>query len=57
MKAIVLKGYPDKVTKKFYKKDTIVDFEKNRIKELMDKGIVEIYKEPKPKSESPEISD
>lgn len=57
MKARVLKGYPDKITKKFYVKDTIVDFDETRIKELMDKDIVEFYKEPKSKKESPETSD
>lgn len=57
MKARILKGYPDKITKKFYVKDTIVDFEEKRIQELIDKGIVELYKEPKQKKESPETSD
>ena len=57
MKARVLKGYPDKITKKFYVKDTIVDFDETRIKELMDKDIVEFYKESKSKKESPETSD
>lgn len=57
MKARVLKGYPDRITKKFYAKDTIVDFDETRIKELMDKEIVGFYKEPKPKKELPETSD
>ena len=57
MKAKVIKGYPDRITKKFYIKNTIVDFEEKRIQELVDKGIVELYKEPKVKKESPEISD
>lgn len=52
MKARVLKGYPDRITKKWYIKDEIVDFDEKRIKELSDKGIVEEYKEPKkPKQE------
>ncbi len=52
MKARVLKGYPDKITKKWYNKDEIVEFGETRIKELLDKGIVEEYKEPKkPKQE------
>lgn len=57
MKARVLKGYLDKITKKFYLKDTVVNFNETRIKELIDKGIVELYKEPKQKKESPETSD
>lgn len=57
MKAKVLKGYPDRITKKFYIKDTIVEFEEKRIQELVDKGIVELQKEPKAKKESPETSD
>lgn len=57
MKAKVVKGYPDRITKKFYAKDTIVDFEEKRIQELIDKGIVELFKEPKPKKELPETSD
>lgn len=52
MKARVLKGYPDRITKKWYNKDEIVEFDEIRIKELLDKGIVEEYKEPKkPKQE------
>ena len=57
MKARVIKGYPDRITKRFYLKDTIVDFDEKRIQELIDKGIVELYKEPKSKKESPETSD
>lgn len=57
MKAKVLKSYPDKITNKWYNKYEIVDFDEKRIKELMDKGIVEPYKESKPKKESPETSD
>ena len=57
MEAKVLKGYPDRITKKFYIKDTIVDFDEKRIQELIDKGIVELHKEPKSKKESPETSD
>ena len=57
MKAKVIKSYPDRITKKFYTKDKIVDFSEERIKELIEKGKVELYKEPKVKQESPEISD
>lgn len=57
MKARVLKSYPDKITEKWYNENEIVDFEEKRIKELANKGIVEIYKEPKPKKEPKEISD
>lgn len=56
MKAKVIRGYPDRITKKFYTKDKIVDFSEERIKELIEKGKVELYKEPKVKKESPEIS-
>lgn len=55
MKAKVIKSYPDKMTKKFYRKDTIIEFEEKRIEELINKGIVEPYKEVKSKSQ--EISD
>ena len=56
MKAKVVKGYPDKITNKWYNKGNIVDFDEKRIQELVDKGIVEIYKEPK-KNKVQEISD
>lgn len=51
MKARVLKGYPDKITNRWYKKDEIVDFDEKRINELVNKGIVEVYKEKKIKKE------
>lgn len=57
MKARVLKGYPDKITNIWYNKDEIVDFDEKRIKELEKRGIVEKYKEPKPKNELKEKSD
>ncbi len=47
MKAKVLKGYPDKLTNRWYKKNEIVDFEEKRIEELVDKGIVEKIKRSK----------
>lgn len=51
MKARVLRGYPDKLTKKWYNKNEIVDFDEKRINELVNKGIVEVYKEKKIKKE------
>ncbi|MGN1298259.1 MAG: hypothetical protein ACI4VH_07635 [Clostridia bacterium] len=57
MKARVLRDYPDKITNRWYKKDEIVDFDEKRINELVDKGIVEVYKESKSKKSAPEISD
>lgn len=57
MKARVLRDYPDKITNRWYKKDEIVNFDDVRIKELIEKGLVEIYKEPKQKQETPETSD
>lgn len=57
MKAKVLKSYPDKITNRWYNKDEMVDFKEERIRELANKGIVEIYKEPKPKKEHKETSD
>ncbi|MGM9881582.1 MAG: hypothetical protein ACI31S_01920 [Bacilli bacterium] len=57
MKARVLRDYPDKITNRWYKKDEIVDFDEKRIEELVNKGIVEVYKEPKSKKEIKEISD
>lgn len=57
MKAKVIKSYPDKITNRWYNKDEIVDFDEKRIAELVNKGIVEIYKESKPKIELPETSD
>lgn len=47
MKAKVLKSYPDKITNRWYNKDEMVDFKEERIRELANKGIVEIYIEPK----------
>lgn len=55
MKAKVIKAYPDRITKKFYTKGKIINFDEKRIEELVNKGIVEIYKETKSKSQ--EISD
>ena len=49
MEAKVLCDYPDKITKRWYKKDEIVDFDEKRIKELSDKGIVEVLKKETPK--------
>lgn len=57
MKAKVIKSYPDKITDRWYNKGKIVDFEEKRIEELVNKGIVEKYKEPKSKNELKEISD
>lgn len=51
MKARVLRDYPDKITNRWYKKDEIVDFDEKRTKELIDKVIVEAYKEKKNKKE------
>jgi len=56
MKAKVIKGYPDKITNKWYNEGTIVEFDEKRIQELVEKGIVEIYKESK-KNKEQEISD
>lgn len=47
MKAKVLKGYPDKLTNRWYNKNEIVDFEEKRIQELVNKGIVEKIKKEK----------
>lgn len=57
MKAKVLKSYPDKITNRWYNRGKIVDFDEKRIEELVNKGIVEKYKEPKSKNELKEISD
>lgn len=57
MKAKVLKSYPDKITNRWYNEGEIVNFEEKRIEELVNKGIVEKYKEPKSKNELKEISD
>lgn len=57
MKAKVLKSYPDKITDRWYNRGKIVDFDEKRIEELVNKGIVEKYKEPKSKNELKEISD
>lgn len=54
MKARVLKSYPDKITNRWYKKDEIVDFDEKRIEELVNKGLVEVYKEKKIKKEASE---
>ena len=47
MQAKVLKGYPDRITNKWYNKDEIVDFDEKRIEELVNRGIVEKVKEKK----------
>ena len=57
MKARVLKGYPDSKTKIYYNENEIVDFNRERIEFLVSRGLVEVYKEPKPKKEKHENSD
>lgn len=57
MKARVLKGYPDRITKRFYNENEIVDFDEVRIEELVSKGLVEVCKEPKAKKDKQETSD
>lgn len=57
MKARVLKGYPDRITKRFYTENEIVDFDEVRIEELVNKGLVEVCKEPKAKKNKQETSD
>lgn len=54
MKAKVLRGYPDKITNRWYNKDEIVDFEEKRIKELVEKGIVSLIQDKKGKQNNSE---